>query len=478
MSISAAERRDLGIESFPDSYKFPIEIGRVEIAYSNEQGYRSCRVIRPRSYSRARDGREFIRAHCEKRGKELTFRIDRIESVHSVGARSTAVTSSTIRHQIVSSPPAPRTTISRPTPAFHQAASNHRTKARDATTSPSKNMASSDHRNGPRTAVSSSIIPASSSSRKQSKKFLGSFLGKAAAAVLVFVFWGEFIQDKPPETITKPSIVYRITPQATNSTYRSASTASRVALNEASAKLSVAARNLKDGNLSVSTSRSGGSSTASSDTQTRNHSHRGISITEVIGRTSVFRVSGIDESFQTIEKARTAANVLVFAERTGITDQRLIALYLRADEDRNGYMSWPELASFQRRLDSSYRYSANGTAIRPDEFLAQGGGDCEDWSLVTAGLCRFWGWETYVGSIGPESGTGHAVALIRMNQKPNPRYAYYHFNGNEVIGGRSVLEGYYVPVDYGYVGKLSSAVNRGWRLRGIYSPESIYGKIM
>ena len=118
---------------------------------------------------------------------------------------------------------------------------------------------------------------------------------------------------------------------------------------------------------------------------------------------------------------------------------------------------------------------SNQIVLRPDEFLAEGGEDCEDWSLVTAGLLRFWGWECYVGSIGsPDNAESHAVCLVRMNSKPSA-YSYYEFEDSALLGGMRVRAGYYVPIDYEHVGSLSNAVGRGWRLRYIREPVGIYG---
>jgi hypothetical protein len=97
---------------------------------------------------------------------------------------------------------------------------------------------------------------------------------------------------------------------------------------------------------------------------------------------------------------------------------------VRADAGGDGALGWSELASFQAWLDRRYAYRSNEPALRPDEFLAQGGGDC-DWSLFTCGLLRYWGWDPYVGKpLGlrargrprgvPREGRGTAAPLPRM----------------------------------------------------------------
>ena len=50
-------------------------------------------------------------------------------------------------------------------------------------------------------------------------------------------------------------------------------------------------------------------------------------------------------------------------------------------------------------LVKNYSYILNSTALTPEEFLAQDGGDCEDWSIVTAGLLQFWDVPAYVGTL-------------------------------------------------------------------------------
>jgi len=169
---------------------------------------------------------------------------------------------------------------------------------------------------------------------------------------------------------------------------------------------------------------------------------------------------------------------LAFREATGIADTQLEALYEGADTGGDGALDWSELAAFQAWLDRRYAYRSNEPALRPDEFLAQGGGDCEDWSLFTCGLLRYWGWDPYVGSFaGSEHGVGHAVCLVRVAERP-PRCRAWSVDGDGYLGGQPVKAGWYVPVDYGTVGDLTNAVGDGWRLRVIWTPERIYGEEM
>jgi hypothetical protein len=167
-----------------------------------------------------------------------------------------------------------------------------------------------------------------------------------------------------------------------------------------------------------------------------------------------------------------------FRAATGIASVGLETLYEGADRNGDGALDWTELAVFQSWLDRAYAYRANRLALRPDEFLAEGGGDCEDWALFSCGLLRYWGWDPYVGSFaGSEHGTGHAVCLVRVGGRPT-RYQAWSVDADGWLGGQPVRAGWYVPVDYGVVGGLTNAVEDGWRLRVIWTPEQIYGKEM
>lgn len=167
-----------------------------------------------------------------------------------------------------------------------------------------------------------------------------------------------------------------------------------------------------------------------------------------------------------------------FRRATGIVDPALEALYRGADRDGDGVLSWGEIAGFQSRLARTCAYRANAQALRPDEFLAQGGGDCEDWALFACGLLRYWGWDPYVGSFaGSALGAGHAVCLARVAERPS-RFRAWSVPTDGSLGGEPVKAGWYVPIDYEVVGGLSSAVEEGWRLRVIWTPERLYGERM
>jgi len=177
-------------------------------------------------------------------------------------------------------------------------------------------------------------------------------------------------------------------------------------------------------------------------------------------------VSG--RTYESIHDARVAINASLLSARTGITDQDVVDLFARADSDQDGEVTWEEVQRFQTALDRDYRYKTNPTALRPDEFMEAGGGDCEDWALMTAGMLRFWGIPVFIGSL--VSSTGHhAVALVPTTHIPPGAMTI------DVPAGGSLRAGSYVPIDYAHVGRLSNAVARSFTVERIWVPEEIYG---
>jgi hypothetical protein len=175
-------------------------------------------------------------------------------------------------------------------------------------------------------------------------------------------------------------------------------------------------------------------------------------------------------------EAIAAIRVPHFVEATGITDPALISRYLEADLNASGKLSWEELADFQKKTFHEFRYEANDRALRPDEFLRAGGGDCDDFALYSAGLLRFWGWEPYLASLaGSRNGVGHAVCFSFEEGSIPGGFTWFDLKSWESEEGSRLKDGRYVPIDYDEVGSLSNAVQKGWKLRSIYIPEKAYG---
>jgi transglutaminase-like putative cysteine protease len=167
-----------------------------------------------------------------------------------------------------------------------------------------------------------------------------------------------------------------------------------------------------------------------------------------------------------------------FTRHTGVSDPGVLKIYETADRDGNGNLSWGELEDFQKDLMRKVRYKHNTTALRPDEFLKQGGGDCEDWSLFTCGLLRYWGIEAFVGTFtDPKDSSGHAVAMVFSREKIEGKVFYEARNAFTRQNTR-IPDGWYAPIDYEFVGALSDAVSPGSVFDGWYVPERIYGLTM
>ncbi len=177
-------------------------------------------------------------------------------------------------------------------------------------------------------------------------------------------------------------------------------------------------------------------------------------------------VSG--RTYMSIHDARVAIGTSVFSARTGITDPDVVDLFAGADGNQDGVVSWEEVQRFQTALNRSYRYESNPTALRPNEFMAAGGGDCEDWALMTAGMLRFWGIPVFIGSLSSSTGS-HAVALVPTTRIPPGAMTI------DIPAGGTLRAGSYVPIDYDHVGRLSNAVARRFTVERIWVPEEIYG---
>ncbi len=197
------------------------------------------------------------------------------------------------------------------------------------------------------------------------------------------------------------------------------------------------------------------------------------------GDVESYEVPSLSLRFSSKIDAIAAIRLPPFIAFTGIADQSLVDRYLRADLNHSGRLSFDELGTFQRKTYREFRYESNALALRPDEFLATGGGDCDDFALYTAGLLRFWGWEPYLGCLSPGDGKeGHAICLSHEEEPFSKAYAYYDVSATTTEDGSSLRPGRYVPIDYDLVGGLTDAAGKGWRLTSIYVPEKAWGRRM
>ena len=114
--------------------------------------------------------------------------------------------------------------------------------------------------------------------------------------------------------------------------------------------------------------------------------------------------------------------VASFTADTGLSDEALLAAYEKADRNEDDYLSWSEIRRFQRDVYRDYAYVVNHTALDPVQFFARRGGDCEDFSLYTCGLLRYWNIDCWVGIFGRRGGDryaiSHAVMFMAVDDVP------------------------------------------------------------
>ena len=193
---------------------------------------------------------------------------------------------------------------------------------------------------------------------------------------------------------------------------------------------------------------------------------------------AAYTVPALGITFLSLRDSHTGINITLFRDSTGISDARVLTMYTEADRDVNGHLSWPEIEAFQEWLYRTFEYKNNDTALRPDQFIDAGGGDCEDWALVTCGLLRFWGWNSRVASFSqPSNASAHAITLVWSDAKIGS-YSYYYFSKDELVAGKTLKAGYYIPIDYNTVGNITNAMAADWPLRNVWEPEEIYGWVM
>lgn len=175
--------------------------------------------------------------------------------------------------------------------------------------------------------------------------------------------------------------------------------------------------------------------------------------------------------FGDMHSLRIAVNESLLSASMGIRDDRLTGLFARADRDRDGSLSWSEVQAFQHLLDERYRYLANDVALWPSQFIDAGGGDCEDWALMTATFLRFWGIAAEIGSIHSDTGH-HAVAFVPVSSAPSG------FLQITIGGTHDSPATTYVPIDYTHVGGLSNAVGGSYTVTRVRRPEELFGRAM
>ncbi|MFO7730643.1 MAG: WYL domain-containing protein [Spirochaetia bacterium] len=213
--------------------------------------------------------------------------------------------------------------------------------------------------------------------------------------------------------------------------------------------------------------------------------YRGYRLTREAGGS--VSAAQMGRSFDSGLQAHYWINSHLFYQRTGLSDEQLLARYMGADADRNGHLSWREVEAFQRQTYRLFTYRDNRYALPPDEFLTQRGGDCEDFALYTCGLLEFWGWNCKVASFfPPEAGSGHAIAMV-WSASPINGYGYIHVGGGAGESGTLteaaystayLRPGYWIPIDYDSIGRFSQAMSSNWTLWDLNDPVELYGVLM
>jgi hypothetical protein len=168
-----------------------------------------------------------------------------------------------------------------------------------------------------------------------------------------------------------------------------------------------------------------------------------------------------------------------FTKANGCRSPQLLDLYARTDSNDDGQLSWDEIRIFQKRLYANYKYQINDPALSPDQFLAEGGGDCEDWALVTVGMLQYWDIKAYIGCFSPpenDKRIAHAIALVPVPEQVDGMFAYNITNSTEWYSGRSIPDGWYVPIDYATVGGITNAMGKDWTLTQVVDGTRMYGE--
>lgn len=141
-----------------------------------------------------------------------------------------------------------------------------------------------------------------------------------------------------------------------------------------------------------------------------------------------------------------------------------------ADRNKDKKISVGELQMFQYRLVREFKYKHNKTALHPNDFVAQGGGDCEDFAIMTTCMLNHYGIVAYVASFGRVTTNKHSLCMVKTQKPVPPGYLYYTLNG------WNAPKGTYIPVDYDKIGGLK-AIDRRWKIARMVRPKHLIGRI-
>lgn len=178
-----------------------------------------------------------------------------------------------------------------------------------------------------------------------------------------------------------------------------------------------------------------------------------------------------------VSTSSVAERIRTYRSQTPWATEEMIRLFSSANLDDSGSLSWSEVEAFQSRLFRGYRYFTSRAALRPDQFLAKGGGDCKAFSLMAAEFFRFWGWDAWTASFFDED-SGHMICFARANSQTPARYIRVRLMARKSAEGDRIPDGDYVPIDYDQVGGYSSATKAGMKMTNLFSPGKIYGEFL
>lgn len=156
-------------------------------------------------------------------------------------------------------------------------------------------------------------------------------------------------------------------------------------------------------------------------------------------------------------------------ENMGEHSQKVMEVFKDADSNQDQKISLGELQRFQHWLVRNFDYKENNTALRPDDFLARGGGDCEDFAIMTCCMLNYHGIVAYVAGFGRVTTNKHAVCMVQIKKPVPPGFLYYTLNH------WNVPDGLYTPIDYEKVGGLK-AIDRRWKIARMNKPVDMYDK--
>ncbi len=147
--------------------------------------------------------------------------------------------------------------------------------------------------------------------------------------------------------------------------------------------------------------------------------------------------------------------------------EEVLQIFRNADINGDGKISVRELQIFQNWLQHNFRYIKNSTARHPDDFIREGGGNCEGFAVMTTCMLNYHGIVAFVAGFGRVTTNRHALTIVQVTNNNAPGYLFY------TLRGWGLPPGYYIPVDYDKIGGLK-AIDRRWKIAAVYKPKSLY----